>query len=113
MKPKRTVVQFERELEGHSGCISLYREGIDEFFLSHGYPRMYERLEQVREDLDALGMYEQCRNALHQSEALVRHGPENDEAAYHVLLTAIRALMKASGSYDAMSRRWNAANDSK
>jgi hypothetical protein len=112
MNPKRSIVQFERELEGHSGGISLYREGIDEFFLSHGYPRMYERLEQVRQDLDALGMYEQCRDALRQSEALVRHGPEHDEAAYLVLLNAIRSLMKASGAYEAMSHRWKAANDS-
>lgn len=111
MKPKRSIVRFENDLEGHSGNIFLYRKGINEFFLSHGYPRMYERLEEVRRDLEAIGMYEECRDALQESEALVRQGPENDDAAYDVLLAAIRSLMQASGTYEAMSRRWNAAND--
>jgi hypothetical protein len=89
----------------------LYRRGINEFYLSEGFPWIYEQLEAVRRDLEALGMYEQCRDALTQAEALIRQGPEHDEEAEMLILAANRALMQASGSYEAMRRRFNASND--
>ena len=93
------------------GNITLYRRGINEFFLSHGFPRIYEQLEAVRRDLEALGMYERCRDALKQAEALVRQGPEHDEEAELLLLNVGGELAHASGSYEALRRRYSAAND--
>lgn len=111
MKVKRSIVKFENDLEGMQGGIALYRRGIDEFYLSHGFPLIYRQLEAVRRDLEALGMYERCRDALTQAEALIRQGPEHDEEANLLILNANRALMQASGSYEAMKRRYSAAND--
>lgn len=111
MKPKRSIAQFESYLEGMQGNIALYRRGINEFFLSQSFPLIYERLAAIRRDLEALGMYERVRDALTQAEALVRKGPEHDEEAEMLILNANRALMQASGSYEAMRRRYSAAND--
>lgn len=112
MKPKRNIVDVENMLEAVQGGISLYRRGVNEFFLSQGFPRYYERLEAARRDLESLGMFQRCREALELAELLVKQGPENDERAQDVVLEANRALMRASGSYEAMKLRWNAANES-
>ena len=111
MKPKRSIAQFENELEGMQGNIALYRRGINEFFLSQSFPLIYERLEAVRRDLESLGVYEVCRDALTQAEALVKQGAEHDEAARKLILNANRALMQASGSFDAMRHRYGSGND--
>lgn len=111
MKVKRSIVRFENDLEGMQAGIALYRRGVDEFYLSHGFPLIYEQLEAVRDDLEALGMYEHCRDALMQAEALIRQGPERDAEANLLILNANRALMQASGSYEAMRHRYSAAND--
>ena len=111
MKVKRSITEFEELLGAAQGGIALYRRGVHEFFLSDGFPRYYEHLEAVRRDLEALGMYERCREALTQAEALIKQGPEHDEEAEMLILNANRALMQASGSYEAMRRRYSAAND--
>lgn len=111
MKVKRSVAEFERNLGGMQGNLPLYRQGINEFYLSEGFPWIYEQLETVRRDLEALGMYEHCRDALTQAEALIKQGPEHDDEAEMLILNANRALMQASGSYEAMRRRYSAAND--
>jgi hypothetical protein len=111
MKVKRSVAGFENDLEGMQGGIALYRRGANEFYLSQSFPWIYERLEAVRRDLEALGMYERCRDALTQAEALIKQGPEHDEEAEMLILSANRALMQVSGSYEAMRRRYSASND--
>jgi hypothetical protein len=111
MKVKRSVAAFENDLEGMQGGIALYRRGANEFYLSQSFPWIYERLEAVRRDLEALGMYERCRDALTQAEALITQGPEHDQEAEMSILSASRALMQASGSYEAMQRRYSASND--
>lgn len=111
MKVKRSVAEFERNLGGMQGNLPLFRQGINEFYLSQGFPWIYEQLEAVRRDLEALGMYERCRDALTQAETLIRQGPEHDDEAEMLILNANRALMQASGSYEAMKRRCSAAND--
>ncbi len=111
MKVKRSVAAFENDLEGMQGGIALYRRGANEFYLSQSYPWIYERLEAVRRDLEALDMYERCRDALTQAEALIKKGPEHDDEAEMLILNANRALMQASGSYEAMRRRYSASND--
>jgi hypothetical protein len=111
MKVKRSLVEFENLLEAAQGGIALYRRGVNDFYLSDGFPRYYEQLEAVRRDLEALGMYERCRDALIQAEALIKQGPAHDEEAEMLILSANRALMQASGSYEAMRRRYSASND--
>lgn len=111
MRVKRSVAELENTLVGMQGNIALYRQGINEFYLSQGFPMAYERLEAARRDLEALGMYERCRDALTQAEALIRLGPEHDEEANMLFVNANRALMQASGTYEAMRRRYSAAND--
>jgi hypothetical protein len=110
-KPNRAAIRrFEDLLESVDGNIALYRRGANEFFLSE-YSMFYEGLEKARRDLELLGMYERCREALERAEELVKLGPENDHDAQMLLLETNRALMQASGTYEAMRRQFSAANN--
>jgi len=102
---KKAIRELENELIGMQGGIPLYRRGIDEFFVSHGFPMAREKLEAARRDLEALGLYEQCRDALIRAEELVKLGPEHDEEAETLILNANRALMQASGTHAEMSKK--------
>jgi hypothetical protein len=93
------------------GGISLFRTGVDEFYLTWGFVIARKKLEAARRDLEALGMYERCRDALDQAEVLITKGPEHDEEANLIFLNVNRALMKASGSHDTLVRRFSSAND--
>ena len=85
MRTRTSLRQFERDLQGISGNITLYRRGINEFYLSQ-YSWIYEQLEAVRPKLEAIGMYERCRDALQQVEAWGQESPEHDEEAELLLL---------------------------
>lgn len=102
---KKQVKELENELIGMQGGISLYRRGLDEFFVSHGFAMGREKVEAARRDLEGMGLYEQCRDALARAEELVKLGPEHDEEAEMLILNANRALMQASGTHDAMSKK--------
>lgn len=104
MKVKTSVKQFERDLQGMAGNITLYRRGINEFYLSQ-YSWIYEQLEAVRSKLEAIGMYERCRDALQQAEALVRQGPEHDDEAELLLLNLGGDLRDASGTHAEMRKK--------
>lgn len=93
-----------------AGGIYLYRQGIDEFYLSQ-YSWIYEQLEAVRQKIEALGMYERCRDALQQVEAWLQCGTEHDDEAQDLLLKVGGELARASGSFESMQRRFRAAND--
>lgn len=110
-KQRTTIARFEGTLMGMAGGVSLYRKGIDEFFLSHGLPRAMEELEAVRGQLEEIQMYGLCRTALIEAEVLVRQGPECDDRAVELLLQAGGELARASGSFDRLQRRFRAAND--
>lgn len=105
-----SLSRFEGDFEGMIGCISLYRRGLDETYLSH-YSWIYKQLEAVRAKLETIGMYERCREALMQAEDLVRQGPERDEEAATLLLAVSRELAHASGSYAKLQRKFKAQND--
>lgn len=102
---RKQIKELENELIGIQGGISLYRRGIDEFFLSHGFPIAREKLAAARRDIEALGLYEQCRDALARAEDLVKLGPQHDEEAEMLILNANRALMAASGTHAEMSKK--------
>jgi hypothetical protein len=110
-QPNKSVIRrFESLLESLDGSISLYRRGVNEFFLLE-YAMYHEGLEAARRDLDLLGMYDRCRHAIERAEELVKKGPEYDAEAQALLLETNRALMQASGSYEEIRRRFSAAND--
>jgi hypothetical protein len=111
MKVRTSVAHFEDSLTGMTGGINLYRRGIDEFYVTHGFPRIYEELEALRSKLERIGMYERCRDALKQAEAWVRQGSEHDDKARTLLLEVGGELAHASGSYEALQRKYRAAND--
>ena len=94
MRNASTLKQFCNTLDGVQGGITLYKEGIDEFFLSHGYPKLYEELEAIRPGLDDLGLYETMHQAIAHSEALVREGKY--EEAEMLVLEANRQLAERS-----------------
>ncbi|NDY90852.1 hypothetical protein [Ideonella livida] len=101
--------QFFHTLTGLQGGIGLYKEGIDEFLLSHGYPRYKEEVEAIRDGLEDLGLYEVVRGAIDRSEVLVREG--QFEEAEMLVLEANRKLSKASGVDDDLRRLYKSAND--
>lgn len=102
---KRHVRELENTLIGIQGGFNQYRTGIDETFVPHGFAIGRQKLEAARRDLQALGLYEQCRDALVRAEELVKLGPAHDEEAEMLILSANRALMAASGAHDEMSKK--------
>jgi hypothetical protein len=109
MRSASAVKQFSHTLDGVQGGITLFKEGIDEFFLSHGYPMLYEELEAIRPGLEDLGLYETMLEVITRSEALVREGKY--EEAELLVLEANRQLSKASGAEDDLRRMYTASNE--
>lgn len=105
---KKQVRELENVLIGIQGGIALYRRGISEHLVPYGFAIAHEKLEAARRDLEVLGLYEQCRDALVRSEELVKLGPEHDEEAETLILNANRALMQASGTHDAIRKKLKA-----
>lgn len=101
---KKAVREFENVLIGVQGGFSQYRSGIDEFFVPFGFAIAREKLEAARTDLERLGQFERCRDALIRAEELVKLGPEHDEEAEMLILHANRALRAVSGTHDEMAR---------
>jgi hypothetical protein len=101
---KKQLREFENILGGLDGGVSQYRKGIDEYFVPHGFDIARDKLAAAQCDLEKLGLYEQCRDALLRAEELVKRGPEHDHEAEMLILNANRALMAASGTYEAMSK---------
>ena len=102
---KKQVRELENVLIGIQGGIALYRRGISEHLVPHGFVIAHETLEAARRDLDALGLYEQCCDALVRAQELVELGPAHDQEAEILILNANRALMAASGTHAAMSKK--------
>ena len=102
---KKAIRELENTLDGIQCSVSLYRRGFAEHLIPHGFAIAREKLEAARRDLEALGLYEQCRDALARSEELVKLGPDHDEEAEMLILNANRALTQASGSFDAMRKK--------
>ncbi|CAM3336663.1 hypothetical protein [Polaromonas hydrogenivorans] len=105
---KKIIREFESSLDALQAQIGLCRKGIDETFLIDGFAWYRKKLEAARRDLEVLGMYEQCRDALARAEELVKLGPEHDEEAEMLILNANRALTQASGTHEAMRKKLKA-----
>lgn len=109
MRNVRAVKQFCNTLDGLQGGITLFKEGVDEFLLSHGYPSYYEQIEAIRDGLKDLGLYEEVLGAVKQSEAFVREGKYRD--AELLVLEINRKLSKASGAEEDLRKMYKAANE--
>ncbi|MES2949686.1 MAG: hypothetical protein V4858_14180 [Pseudomonadota bacterium] len=101
---KKAVRELENVLIGVQGGFTQYRSGVDEFFVPYGFAIAREKLMAARGDLERLGQFESCCEALARAEELAKLGPEHDEEAEMLILNANRALMTASGRYDEMSQ---------
>jgi hypothetical protein len=102
---RKQVKEFENTLIGIQGGFTQYRSGIDETFVPYGFIIGREKLEAARRDLESLGLYEQCRDALLRAEELVKRGPEHDDEAEMLILNANRALMAVSGTHEEISQK--------
>ena len=89
-------------------CKAAFGRGVSDSLLV-GYEYFYEELDKVRKPLEALGFYEIVKSAITEAEALVK--TRRFDEAEDLILNTNRALMKASGTYDALSRAFRAAND--
>lgn len=101
---KKQIREFENTMVGIQGGFTQYRKGIDEYFIPYGFAIARQKLEAARRDLEALGLYEQCQEALMRAEELVKLGPQHDYEAETLILNANRAVMQASGTFDAMRK---------
>lgn len=108
MRNPKAVKQLCDTLDGLQGGITLFKDGIDEFLLSHGYPRFLEEIEAVRDALEDIGLYETVRDGVTRSETLVREG-RYDEAQM-LVLQVNRQLSKASGAEADLKRLYKSAD---
>lgn len=109
MRNAAAVRQFCNTLDGLQGGISLFKEGLDEFLLSHGYPSYYEQIEAIRDGLEDIGLYGDVLAAVKQSEAFVRDGKYR--AAELIVIAINRRLSAASGAEGDLRKLYKAAND--
>jgi len=109
MRNATAIKQFCNTLDGLQGGITLFKEGLDEFLLSHGYPGYYEQIEAIRDGLDDVGLYEEVLGAVKESESLLREGKYRE--AELLVLEINRKLSKASGAEEDLRRMYKAANE--
>lgn len=109
MRNARAVKQFCNTLDGLQGGITLFKEGLDEFLLSHGYQSYYEQVEAIRDGLEDLGLYGEVLSGLKKSEVFVRDGKYRD--AELLVLEINRKLSRASGAEEELRKMYKAANE--
>jgi len=109
MRNARAVKGLCNMLDGLQGGIALFRDGLDEVLLSHGYPRYRAEVEAVRSGLEDQGLYGNVTDALVRPEFLVQEGKYDE--AMDLVLDANRKLSKASDAEEDLQRRFKAAND--
>lgn len=100
---KKAIREFEHDMVGLIGGVSMYRSGIDEFFIPYGFTIAREKLRVAQKDLEKLGLFEKCKHAIDRAEELVKLGPEHDEETDALLLAITREVMAASGTHARMS----------
>jgi hypothetical protein len=99
---KKALREFENLLNYVMGSISHHRDGSDTVFIPHGLSMAREKLEEAKKELERLGLYEQCRDALDYT-AKIEQGPEYDAEAEQRVITVGRALVEASGTAKAIT----------
>lgn len=105
MSKKMTIAEFEDDLEGLQGVIpSSAKDNELDLLFKFSYPRMVREADELQPKLEKINMYEPVKAALAQSEALAREAKY--EEAEDVILEINRALMRASGTWDKMVKRF-------
>lgn len=105
MRARMTITQFENNLEGLQGGILLFAMDDElNLLFDFAYPDLIGQADALKPKLEKLSMYENVKDALAQSETLARK-EKYDEAA-DVILEINRALMKASGTWDKLIKRF-------
>ena len=111
MTNKRQIKAFEATLDGFRGAVYGHANAEDDLLFRSGFPMVRKEMESVRPGLEILGLYERIREALQKAEQLVKEG--KCEEGYDTLTDAFQALMKASGTWEDMKRRYTTANEPK
>ena len=105
MSKNLSIVDLENDLGGLQGLIGYYaKNGELRLLFDFAYPTSLGYIEELQSKLEMLNMYDAVKAALAQSEALARAG-KYDEAE-DVILEINRALMRASGTWDKMVKRF-------
>lgn len=105
MARKMSISQFENHLVGLQGGIEILGKDNEELLFNQMFPTYQEYLTGVEIPLREIEMFEPVKSALAQSEALAREGKY--EEASDVILEINRVLMKASGSWDRLEKRYS------
>ena len=111
MSGKMTIEDFESDLGALQGLISYYAENNElDMLFDFAYPDHQKQLAELEAALQEIAMYEPVKAALAQSEVLARQGKY--EEAEDVILEVNRALMRASGTWAKMEKRYPPKNAS-
>lgn len=105
MSKKMSIAELENDLEGLQGVIPFYsKNGELDMLFDFAYPSSLRHMNELQPKLEKINMYEPLKAALAQSEALARDGKY--EEAEKVILEINRALMRVSGTWDKMVKRF-------
>lgn len=105
MSKNLTIADLENDLGGLQGLIGYYAKNNElRLLFDFAYPTSLGYTEELQPKLEKINMYDAVKAALAQSEALAR--AEKYEESEDVILEINRALMKASGTWDKMVKRF-------
>jgi len=105
MGKKMKVCDFEDDLEGLQGAISVFVKNDElDVLLESGFRLMRKAAEELKPALHAIGMVERVNDGLALAELLVREGKYKD--AEDAVLFMNRELMEASGTMEKLRRRY-------
>ncbi len=99
-----TIAQFENHLVGLQGAIEYLGNSDAQSLFDYTYPTHQEYLSEVEISLKKIEMFEPVKAAFAHSEALAREGKYED--ASNVILEVNRILMRASGTWDRLEKRF-------
>jgi hypothetical protein len=105
MSKKMTIAQFEGDLVGLQGSIlQSVKFGELDLLFRFSYSRLISQADEIQPKLEKIQMYEPVKAALAKSETLAREAKY--EEASDVILDINRALMRVSGTWDKMMKRY-------
>lgn len=100
-----SVADLENDLGGLQGLIGYYAKNNElKLLFEFAFPNSLKYIDELQPKLERIHMYEPVKAALAQSETLAREGKY--DVAEDVILEVNRALMRASGTWDKMVKRF-------
>lgn len=105
MTINRKIKLFEGELEGLQFLVAHFpRQGEVEILYKATFPRMHEMVGELKAGLNRIGMFDRVHNGLLHTEELVKKGQYEEAQDY--VLELNRELMEASGTAEALRKRY-------